>query len=388
MLKVLSYRHKLVCLFMNIKNIRRNKFIFIAIILLIIASILSCYFVSSNERFYNKPIAKITSITEVDSQMRGINGEIEQIKKQNIKAIIMNGTHEGQEIQLQNTTSYSQVNDLNLKLNDDVFISIVENENREIVSSKILDLKRDKYITYITILFIIFILLIGGIKGFRSLVSVIINIIIFAIIIHMFLYGYNLILISIIASILFVILSISIVCGVNKKMLSASIATFMGTLISMLIAVAVIYLNHWNGVHFEEMEFLTHPPEQIFIIEILIGTLGAIMDIAISISSSINEIYDKNLNIDRSTLINSGREIGKDIMGTMANTLVFAYVSGSIPIILLLFRNGYSISYIININLSLEVIRALTGSIGIVLSIPISIFTSVILLKNQRIGEF
>jgi uncharacterized membrane protein len=344
--------------------------------------------VSTNERFYSKTIAKITSITEVNSQMEDMNGNKEQIKKQNIKAIIMNGIHKGEEIQLQNTTSYSQVSDLNLKVNDEVFISVQENGNKVIVSSRILDLKRDKYIVYITILFIMLILLIGGLKGFRSLASVIINIIIFSIIIQMFLYGYNLILISIIGSILFVALSISIVCGVNKKMISAVIATIAGTLISMLVAVAVIKLNNWNGIHFEEMEFLTHPPEQIFIIEILIGTLGAIMDIAISISSSINEIYARNPDIEKSLLIKSGREIGKDIMGTMANTLVFAYISGSIPIILLLLRNGYSFSFIININLSLEIIRALTGSIGIVLSIPIAIYTSVILFKNRRIGEF
>ncbi|WP_411683159.1 YibE/F family protein [Clostridium thailandense] len=372
---------------MNIKNNKRNKFILIAVMLLIIASILSCYPISANEKFYNKTIAKITSITEVNSKIEDMNGKEEQIKKQNIKAIIMNGVHKGKEIQLQNTTSYSQVNDLNLKVNDEVFISIQENENKGIISSKILDLKRDKYIAYITILFMSLILLIGGLKGFRSLASVIINIVIFSIIIQMFLHGFNLMLISIIASILFAILSISIVCGVNKKMISAAIATFAGTFISMLVAVAVIKLNNWNGVHFEEMEFLTHPPEQIFIIEILIGTLGAIMDIAISISSSINEIYDKNPDIEKNVLINSGREIGKDIMGTMANTLVFAYISGSIPVILLLLRNGYPISFIININLSLEIIRALTGSIGIVLSIPIAIYISVMLLKKRRIGE-
>ncbi|MBV7271362.1 YibE/F family protein [Clostridium sp. PL3] len=387
MSKILLYKHKLMSLFMNIKNNKRNKFIFIAVMLLIIASILSCYSMSANERFYNKTIAKITSITEVNSKMEDMNGKEEQIKKQNIKAIIMNGVHKGKEIQLQNTTSYSQVNDLNLKVNDEVFISIQENENKGIISSKILDLKRDRYIAYITILFMLLILLIGGLKGFRSLASVIINIIIFSIIIQMFLHGFNLMLISIIASILFAILSISIVCGVNKKMISAAIATFAGTFISMLVAVAVIKLNNWNGVHFEEMEFLTHPPEQIFIIEILIGTLGAIMDIAISISSSINEIYDKNPDIEKNVLINSGREIGKDIMGTMANTLVFAYISGSIPVILLLLRNGYPISFIININLSLEIIRALTGSIGIVLSIPIAIYISVMLLKKRRIGE-
>ena len=112
------------------------------------------------------------------------------------------------------------------------------------------------------------------------------------------------------------------------------------------------------------------------------------MDIAISISSAIKELYDKNPNIERKALIKSSREIGQDIMGTMANTLVFAYLSGSIPTILLLLRNGMPITYIININLSLEFMRAIAGSIGIVLSIPITMYTSILILKNHKIGEF
>ena len=83
------------------------------------------------------------------------------------------------------------------------------------------------------------------------------------------------------------------------------------------------------------------------------------MDIAITISSSIQEMYDK-IHILKKPLLNSAMEIGKDIMGTMANTLVFAYFSGSIPMILLWLKNGYPLSEIININISLEIIRVLT----------------------------
>lgn len=374
---------KLISLYRNVKNRR----IFIFLISLIVITILFFDFMSNNESFYKRTIAKITAVTEKEGSQAGMDGKEEQISKQQIKAIIMNGNYKGKEIQLENTTSYSQVNDLNLKVNDEVFVSVQANSYKQITFCKILDFKRDKYIAYITTLFILLILLIGGAKGLRSLTSVLINIIILSIIIGLFLHGFNLALVAITASVLFIILSIAIVGGINKKTLSAVIGTMAGTLISMLIAAFVIQINHWNGIHFEEMEFLTHPPEQIFIIEILIGTLGGIMDIAISISSSIQEIYDKNPHIEKKMLINSGMEIGRDIMGTMANTLVFAYISGSIPIVLLLLRNGFPISYIININLSLEIIRALTGSIGIVLSIPITIYTSVMLIRSLKTGE-
>jgi len=265
---------------------------------------------------------------------------------------------------------------------------IEQNDKQEITSINILDLKRDKYIAYIVNIFVILILLIGGTKGFRSLASVVVNIIVLFTVIELFSKGFDLMTLSIIASIIFIVLSILIVSGRNRKTISAIIGTILGTFISMLIAGFVIRLNNWSGVHFENMEFLTHPPEEIFFIELIIGTLGGIIDIAISMSSAVKELYDENPNIERKVLIKSVREIGQDIMGTMANTLAFAYISGSIPMIILLLRNGLPITYIININLSLEFMRALTGSIGIVLSIPITIYTSIVILKNQKIGEF
>lgn len=378
---------KYISKFKKIKTDKISKKTLVILIGLIMISLFSLYFISTNEALYNKPIAKITSITEEESETKNDNGKIEQIKNQKVQAIIMNGIYKGKSIELNNTTSFSQVNDLDLKVKDEVFISIQENANQEITSIKILDLKRDKYIVYIVNIFVILILLIGGTKGFRSLASVVVNIIVLFTIIQLFSKGYDLMTLSIIASIIFIVLSMLIVSGRNKKTLAAIIGTVVGTFISMIIAGVVINLNNWSGVHFEDMEFLTHPPETIFFIELIIGTLGGIMDIAISMSSAIKELYDENPHIERKVLIKSVREIGQDIMGTMANTLVFAYLSGSIPTIILLLRNGLPITYIININLSLEFMRALTGSIGIVLSIPITIFISIVILKNHKIGE-
>jgi len=369
----------------KIKNDKKHTIIII--FLVAITSSLSLYFISNNENFYSKPIARVLSVNEEESKKEDSNGKTENIKLQKIQAVILNGTYKNKTVELNNISSFSQANDLDLKINDEVFISITDNDSSQIKSAKILELKRDKYVIYIVNIFIVLVILIGRLKGFKSLISVVVNIIILLGIIVLFTKGFDLLFLSVIASILFVILSILIVSGPNKKSVSAIVGTLIGTLLSVLIAGIVIKSNNWNGIHFEEMEFLTHPPEKIFFIELIIGTLGGIMDIAISISSAIEELYDKNPNIQRKAVIKSAREIGQDIMGTMANTLVFAYLSGSIPTILLLLRNGIPITYIINFNLSLEFMRALIGSIGIVLSIPITIFTSIIILKKQMIGE-
>ena len=371
-----------ITLISKLKNNKKTIFISLGIIFI---SLFSLIFISNNESFYDKTIAKITSVSEKESSQETDKGKIEPMKNQDLTAIIMNGTYKGRSITLKNSASFSKVNDLDLKVNDEVFISL-QADNNEIISAKILDLKRDKYIIYTINIFALLMLIIGGLKGFKSLASVIINIIILLIVIGLFAKGYNLTALSIFASLFFVFFSIFIVSGKSKKSISAAMGTLLGTLISMLIAWIVIKSNNWNGIHFEEMEFLTHPPENIFFIELMIGTLGGIMDIAISISSAIEELYAKNPNIEKMTIIRSAREIGQDIMGTMSNTLVFAYLSGSIPTILLLLRNELPITYILNINLSLEFMRALVGSIGIVLSIPITIFTSIIILKKHKIG--
>lgn len=369
--------------FIDIKSDKLSKKRLLLWAAVITMSLISLLFISNNESSYNKPIGKIVSIQEEEFNKKTDNGKIEPMKNQKIRAIIMNGIHKGKTIELNNVTSYSQVNDLNLKVNDEIFLLIQENDKKEISSGKIVEFKRDKYIVYITNIFIILILLIGGVKGFRSLASLVVNIMISYIMINLFTKGYYLILFSIIASIFFIIFSILIVSGKNRKSFAAIVSTLAGTFISMLIAGSVIKLNNWRGIHFEAMEFLTQPPEIIFFIELIIGTLGAIMDIAISISSAVKELYDKNPNVERKVIIKSSREIGQDIMGTMANTLVFAYISGSIPTILLFLRDGVPITYIINYNLTLEYIRAIVGSIGIVLSIPITIYFCIIILKTK-----
>lgn len=385
---------KFVSLLNKITNNKRNKYVFIITISITIVFMFSSFFILTNRNYDNKVIAKIVKITEENLQTDNMNENVEHIKNQQIKAVILNGSHKGQEIELHNIMYSSLAFSVNYKVNDSIIVAVQEDSNKKIVSSNIVDFKRDKYIGYTAILFTLLIVLIGGFKGFKSLISVMINIIIFSATVELLLHGYNTVLIASIASILFIIISISIVSGKNKKTISAIIGTMVGTLFSILIAVIVIHLTKTNGIGYQEADFISHLPpetnftfEQIFLVEILIGTLGAIMDIAISISSSIKEIYDKNPHIQRKMIINSGFEIGKDIMGTMANTLVFAYISGSIPMMLILIKNGIPFFSIININISLEIIRALSGSIGIVLSIPITIYISVLFLNNHQIGE-
>ncbi|MFA9396764.1 MAG: YibE/F family protein [Clostridiaceae bacterium] len=359
----------------NIIKDTYNKYTVIAIISVILISIVSFYFISINQKYYDKTVAKITSVTQTKN------------KKQQIIAIVKNGQHKGEKIELENKATSTSAYDIEYKINDEIFVSIYEDDNENIQSSKIISFKRDKYMLYLASIFALLIILVGGLKGFRSLISVLINIASFFIVIEMMNRGYNSIVIILIASLLFVSFSLFIVSGINKKTVSAILGTITATFVSMLITAIVLYFTNSNGLGYQEIEYLPANSnltiQQMFFIQLLIGSLGAIMDISISISSAIKEMYDKNPNIDRKILVKSSMEIGKDIMGTMSNTLVFAYISGSIPLILILLKNNSPIFF----NISLEIIRALSGSIGIVLSIPITMYISVTLIKNRKMEE-
>ncbi len=369
---------------LNNGNYRNTAVVTIFLIILSLGAVL---FANNNESFYKGPIARIMSITETYTRQAGdIYGNSEQIRTQNIKAVIMNGAHRGEKITLSNNTSESQVFDTRYEIKDEVFISYREDAQKNIMSAGILDLKRDKQLVYVITMFVFLIVLIGKKKGLRSLASVSVNIIISWALIDLYVKRYNVILITAVACLMFILISILLVNGINNKSFAAICGTIAGTLLSLLLTLAVILATDGKGIYYDEMDFLAYDATKLFIVEVVIGTLGGIIDIAITISSAVNEIYVKNPDIEVKTLVSSGREIGKDIMGTMANVLVFAYISGSIPMIILWLKNGYSTFNIINYNLSLEVTRALTGSIGIVISIPITIYISVFLLTYKRSG--
>jgi len=146
----------------------------------------------------------------------------------------------------------------------------------------------------------------------------------------------------------------------------------------------VLWLTSEKGLRYEELQFITRPYKLVFLAGLFLGSLGAVMDVAITMSSSIFGLYEKNNNISVKALVRSGREIGKDIMGTMTNILLFAYISGTIPMLILYFKNTSPLGFTLSMNLSLELARALAGGIGIVLTIPIGLYITIFFVNRKR----
>lgn len=149
-----------------------------------------------------------------------------------------------------------------------------------------------------------------------------------------------------------------------------------------------------TGMSSEEATMLLYIPQGIafdfkallFSGILLGGALGAVMDVAMSIASSIEEVYKANKELSRGQLFSAGMEVGKDVMGTMSNTLILAYTGSSIPLLLLFMAYDTPTVRMLNLDIiATEIVRSLAGSIGLILTIPLTAVVTVLLLKPEPI---
>lgn len=367
------------------RSIYKHKTFFIILISCFICSLL---FVFNNYSLYERSIAKVvqTNIEEV-TKVNDMNGSEDTLYTQSIIAEVKNGEEKGKKIHLTNEYSQSKAYDHKFQNGNELFVKIDEHAETDAeLTGTILDVKRDKYLLLVTWVFIFVLLIVGKKQGLFSFISLIINAVLlsFALEIYIHTSDQSLLWICGISVVLFTVISLLFANGLNDKTYAAIVATLLGTFISLLIAYLVLLVTGERGLRYEEMQFITRPYRLVFMAGLFLGSLGAVMDVAITMSSSIFGLYEKNNNISVKAMITSGMEIGKDIMGTMTNILFFAYVSGSIPTLILYFKNAAPFGYTVSLTLSLELARALAGGIGIVLTIPIGLYTTIFFVNRKR----
>ncbi|XDZ00693.1 YibE/F family protein [Bacillus manliponensis] len=351
----------------------------------------SVFFVNYNYSFYERPIAKVIETNlEESTKVNDMYENEDRLFTQSIIAELKNGEEKGKTIHLTNEYSLSGAYDQEYHIGDDLFVSIDTNkEENTNLTGTIQDVKRDKFVLIVAWVFILTLLIVGKKQGLFSIISLVVNALLlsYALDIYLKTSGSSLLWICGISVILFTIISLLLVNGFNEKTYTAIIATLLGTFSSLLITYLAMRLTSENGLRYEEMQFITSPYRVVFMAGLFVGALGAVMDVAITMSSSIFGLYEKNNDISIKALKTSGLEIGKDIMGTMTNILFFAYISGSIPMLILYLKNASPLMFTLSMNLSLELARALAGGIGIVLTIPIGLYISIFFINRKKVRQ-
>ncbi len=337
--------------------------------------------------------ARVISVNSAVPQPYAEEGWESQI----ITVRLLSGPHKNQNIEILHTLTGHPYHDL-----------VVSEGNRVIVEGDfsgtdpeyyLSDFARGTPLAVVTILFILSVVLIGGRQGVKAVISLVgMGVVIVTMILPLVLRGYNPIVVTVGLSSVLTGLFILFVAGYSKKTAAAVCGTVGGLVTAGILAYIGGVAGHLTGLASSEAQMLQYIDSSIdfqglLFSGMIIGALGAILDVGISIASAMEQIKEADPTTDFKTLFSRGILVGRDLIATMSNTLILAYVGSSLPLLLLFHASQSSWSEVLNLDMvASEVIRAMTGSIGLTLAIPITALVSALLLvkpqdKSQNMGN-
>lgn len=335
-------------------------------------------------------VAKVRAVTtpkmnDLLMQSAGIASRMQVVDLE-----VLEGPLKGQNFLIQNELTDNPSLNIDAKPGREVVLSVVSESGRE-PEMNIADYHRAPALGALAAIFLISYIALGGKSGLKSLFGLVAAIsLIGFVLLPLSLRGYDPLLTSAVICACAGMATILCVGGFSRKSLAALVGTIGGVVIAGTAAHIVIGAAPLTGLSSEEAQILrgsvlTQPPSffaGLLAASMLIGALGVIMDVAISVASSLREVSLADSNMDPKELYRRGMNVGRDIMGSMTSTLVLAYAGGALPLLLLMAREP-SIKFL-NLDLvATEVASALTGSLGLVWTIPITAFAASRLMSGN-----
>ena len=365
-------------------KLKKGHYLLGSCLLLLLAILL---YLPHHYELYKQTIGQVTEIHELaGTKTVDWHGNRDEKRTQTLTVQVLNGVAKGEVLQLRNEYNLTQINNQRYRVGDNVFIHLTDStqaEERGQLDGK----KRDETLVYFVALFLLLLFFVGGRSGLFAIASLVLNSALLLLLLDYFMRGktQHLTWTMLIALPFLIGGSLFLVSGWSLKTAAAIMATLAGTLTSFVIGWLVITLLNHKGLRYEEMDFLTRSPHTLFITSLLLGCLGAVMDVAMTIVSAMLEAASQNTTATLADVKAVGRQVGRDIVGPMSNVLLFSYLSGSLPLILIYLRNQIDLSYTFATVLSLEIARALVGSLGIVLTVPLTILSVSLLLQKRGV---
>lgn len=328
-------------------------------------------------------------VLETDNSMMRSAGII-QTGEQSCKVEILAGKFKG--------TVFTGNNLLMGKLEfDKVFIPgdkvfcVIDYDKTGIKFVNLIDHYRLNLELILVILFGLALVSFSGLIGLRSILSFLVTILmIWKVLIPLFLLGYNPIIIGLIATITLTICIISMVFGLDRRSLAAILGSTLGTLLTAVLAIVFVGSFKIHGAIMNYSESLLYSGYQnleltkIFIASIFIASSGALMDVAVDITSAVHELMEKNPMLSKREAVKSGLNVGRSVMGTMTTTLLLAYSGGYIALLMVFTAQGTPLLNIFNLKyVSSEILHTLVGSFGLVTVAPFTAITSGLLLGKS-----
>ena len=246
----------------------------------------------------------------------------------------------------------------------------------------------------IVAMFLIATVAVGGKVGAKSLVALAMTLVcLFWILIPLLMKGAPTLLTVFLVCAYITVVTMVILGGVQRKTVCAALGTIAGTALALLFGLAVQGLARVDGLRLTDVEPLlqlrqTGTPlglRGLLVGGIVISALGAVMDVAMSIASALTEVHTVAPNRNTRELFRSGMNIGRDMVGTMTNTLILAFLGSGFALIIYLYSLGLSPYQLISSSyLTIEVVSSISSSIGVILSVPLTALISSVILTRGK----
>lgn len=325
--------------------------------------------------------AKVIEILQEHKIDRGDGSEKIQ---QNLLLVGKEGFYKNKQVK------YTGISDLDVtgsnvyKIGDRVLIQkVMDNEDGE--NFFIMDYVRSGKLGFLILLFVLVIVAIGGKKGWQALISLILSFfIILKFIIPQIMNGGNPLIVSLFGSFFILVGIIYLTEGINKKANLGLLSIFISLIATLFLSWLFVNLSKLTGLASEEAVFLIGIGDRVIdfrgllLAGMLIGAVGVLDDIVIGQIESVRQIKEANPNLPYWQVFKMGYKIGNTHLSAIVNTLFLTYAGASLPLLILfVFGQNESLAFSQVINnemVATEIVRTLTGSIGVALSMPISTF--------------
>jgi uncharacterized membrane protein len=322
-------------------------------------------------------VAKVTDII-MDNAAVDTWTEGRRIGAQELEVTVLTGKHKGAVLE---TVNYANAYyNVDAKLGTRVIVRLDYNDAGDLYVMSIPNYDRSSVLILALIVFAVLMIMVGGKQGARALVGLLFTLLnLWFILIPLVLKGVSPVLGTIVIAAYTSAGALLILTGYTKKTLCALLGCVGGVIAAGMFGWMITKVTPMNGFNMSEAEELvlraSDSPMQIsglLLSGILISSLGALMDTSMSIVSALHEVYEQNPNLSKKKIFRSGMNIGRDAMGTMANTLILAFVGSAFNILILFQVYEYPMIQILNSDMmAIEIIQGIAGSVGIIATTPL-----------------
>ena len=314
--------------------------------------------------------AVVLDVSSEDSAKEGIDAGNQQVQLK-----ITSGTYQGEIITGSSMNGY--LYGAYCEKGTKVIVRLSEYDGS--ISASVYNYDREMPILVLVVFFLLVMWIVGGKRGIHSITALIFTFfLILTLYVPLIYMGCSPFLAAVLCVALITALSIFLIGGPSKKSLCAIVGTVTGVVAAGVIALIFGKAAHINGYNVESIETLIYIGQninlnigEVLFSGILVSSLGAVMDVAMSVSSALTEITENSPGISRKDLFKSGMQIGRDMIGTMSNTLILAYVGSSVNTLLIIYAYQYSAHQVFGMySIGIEIMQSLSGTLGIILTVP------------------